>query len=89
VEIKMAVNNWKFTLGSLMLVGALSFSGQAYALSSGWQPPGWVDTTNPGPPMPKPERTPGDNPKINPTGDPDVRKGANDYCKTHRGGVCG
>lgn len=32
--------------------------------------------------------TPGDNSRVNPTSDPDVRKGANDYCKTHRGGVC-
>lgn len=33
--------------------------------------------------------TPGDNPKVNPHDDPDVRNGVNQYCATHTGGVCG
>ena len=79
-----------FTLGALVLLAATSVVTQSYAVNPGWQPPGWVDNTNPGPPMPKPQPTPRDNPKrINPLGDPDVQRGVNEYCKSHHGGVCG
>jgi hypothetical protein len=85
------------SIPAVLSVVAMAFLFIAIVTSSsqgqGWQPPGWTNpNTNPGPPMPKPERertTPGDDPKINPTHDPDVRKGANDYCATHSGGVCG
>jgi hypothetical protein len=80
----------------LMVVPVFALFAITFAVAShaqGWQPPGWTNpNTNPGPVMPKPqptEPTPGDDPKLNPQHDPDVKNGINNYCKDHRGGVCG
>jgi hypothetical protein len=40
-------------------------------------------------PPPRAKPTPGDDSKLNPRHDPDVKKGINDYCANHKGGVCG
>lgn len=73
-------------------IGAsLAMTSVAVLAGPAWGPPGWQNgPLDPSPP-PRPEkreRTPGDDAKLNPRQDPDVRRGINDYCSNHHGGVC-